>query len=376
MTRITTPFGAESTAADVIACIDLNGRRAIVTGGASGIGIETARVLATAGADVTIAVRDTAAGQKVAADIGRDVAVAHLDLADPESVAAFAGEWDGPLHLLVNNARRDGHPPGDEPVRLGAAVGDQPPRPLRPGERAALGAGSRGRTSGQRQLARPPVLRRPSRRPELPAPSVRPVAGVRPEQDCQHPVRGGGKPALGADGITVNALHPGRIMTNLIRHLDPGMLAEIRATSGGADQIKTDRAGRRDVDPGRHLAIARGYRWSLLRRLQRSRGQRRGNPHRSGRVRPRPRQRRGPLDRLARPGEGRRMKTWFITGTSRGFGREWTIAALERGDRVAATARNVSRSRTWRTSTATACSRSRSTSPTALPPSTAVAAGA
>ena len=35
-------------------------------------------------------------------------------------------------------------------------------------------------------------------------------------------------------------------------------------------------------------------------------------------------------------------KTWFITGTSRGFGREWTIAALERGDRVAATARNTS----------------------------------
>ena len=36
------------------------------------------------------------------------------------------------------------------------------------------------------------------------------------------------------------------------------------------------------------------------------------------------------------------MKTWFITGTSRGFGREWAIAALDRGDRVAATARDVS----------------------------------
>jgi NAD(P)-dependent dehydrogenase (short-subunit alcohol dehydrogenase family) len=35
------------------------------------------------------------------------------------------------------------------------------------------------------------------------------------------------------------------------------------------------------------------------------------------------------------------VKTWFITGTSRGFGREWTIAALERGDRVAATARDL-----------------------------------
>jgi len=35
------------------------------------------------------------------------------------------------------------------------------------------------------------------------------------------------------------------------------------------------------------------------------------------------------------------MKTWFITGTSRGFGREWAIAALERGDKVAATARDI-----------------------------------
>ena len=38
------------------------------------------------------------------------------------------------------------------------------------------------------------------------------------------------------------------------------------------------------------------------------------------------------------------MKTWFITGTSRGFGREWAIAALDRGDNVAAAARNLA---TW-----------------------------
>jgi NAD(P)-dependent dehydrogenase (short-subunit alcohol dehydrogenase family) len=37
----------------------------------------------------------------------------------------------------------------------------------------------------------------------------------------------------------------------------------------------------------------------------------------------------------------RDVKTWFITGTSRGFGREWAIAALDRGDEVAATARNL-----------------------------------
>ena len=66
---ITTPFGAESTAAEVVEGIDLSGKRAIVTGAASGIGIETARALAGAGAAVTIAVRKTADGERVAADI-------------------------------------------------------------------------------------------------------------------------------------------------------------------------------------------------------------------------------------------------------------------------------------------------------------------
>ncbi|MFE2179831.1 SDR family NAD(P)-dependent oxidoreductase, partial [Streptomyces sp. NPDC059455] len=59
---ITTPFGARTTAAEVLDGVDLTGKRAIVTGAASGIGRETARVLAAAGAEVTIGVRDLAAG--------------------------------------------------------------------------------------------------------------------------------------------------------------------------------------------------------------------------------------------------------------------------------------------------------------------------
>jgi NAD(P)-dependent dehydrogenase (short-subunit alcohol dehydrogenase family) len=108
-TRITTPFGAESTAAEVVDGIDLTGRRAIVTGGASGIGVETARALAGAGAEVTLAVRNVEAGERTAADIAettgnKQLLVARLDLADQASVAAFAAQWDGPLHILVNNA--------------------------------------------------------------------------------------------------------------------------------------------------------------------------------------------------------------------------------------------------------------------------------
>src|SRR5690349_8688391 len=107
-TLTSSPFTAASTAADVIEGVDLTGRRAIVTGGASGIGVETARALAGAGADVTIAVRDMTAGERTAADIaagtGREITVAPLDLADPSSISAFVAAWSGPLHVLVDNA--------------------------------------------------------------------------------------------------------------------------------------------------------------------------------------------------------------------------------------------------------------------------------
>jgi NAD(P)-dependent dehydrogenase (short-subunit alcohol dehydrogenase family) len=109
MPRITTPFGFSTTAAEVVAGLDLTGRRVVVTGGSSGIGVETARALVGAGAEVTLAVRDTTAGERVAADISGPtgspvVDVRPLDLADRGSIAAFVAGWEGPLHVLVNNA--------------------------------------------------------------------------------------------------------------------------------------------------------------------------------------------------------------------------------------------------------------------------------
>jgi short-subunit dehydrogenase len=67
--RVSSPFGFESTALEVVVGRDLHGCRVLVTGAASGIGIETARALVTAGAEVTIAVRDQAAAVAVVADI-------------------------------------------------------------------------------------------------------------------------------------------------------------------------------------------------------------------------------------------------------------------------------------------------------------------
>ena len=107
--RITTPYGMRTDANDIIKDVNLDGKRALITGAASGIGIETARALALAGADVTIAVRNVEAGQKVAADLAAatgnpNIHVMALDLSDLASVEALARAWQGPLHILINNA--------------------------------------------------------------------------------------------------------------------------------------------------------------------------------------------------------------------------------------------------------------------------------
>ena len=92
---------------------DLTGRTVIVTGANSGIGFEAARELAGHGAEVTLAVRDTAKGEAAADRIralspNASVAVNRLDLADLASVRAFAADWSTAhpegLDLLINNA--------------------------------------------------------------------------------------------------------------------------------------------------------------------------------------------------------------------------------------------------------------------------------
>lgn len=89
---MSTPFTDVSTADDVLRGHDLTGVRAIVTGASSGIGIETARALAAAGAEVTLAVRNTTAGHAVSEAIAKSTGrtrphVARLDLTDRTTVA-------------------------------------------------------------------------------------------------------------------------------------------------------------------------------------------------------------------------------------------------------------------------------------------------
>src|SRR5688572_27797694 len=97
-------LGKRSTAVEALQGRSLKGKTAIVTGANSGLGIETTRVLALAGADVTMAVRNVAAGEQVKAQLeaklpvgsGR-IQVKALDLSDLASVRAFAAaSGEGP----------------------------------------------------------------------------------------------------------------------------------------------------------------------------------------------------------------------------------------------------------------------------------------
>ena len=99
-------FNAKSTASEVIKGIRLTGKIAIVTGGNAGIGLETTKVLAAAGATVIVPARDVEKAKKNLEGIA-NVELAALDLIDPKSIDAFAEEFlasDRPLHLLINNA--------------------------------------------------------------------------------------------------------------------------------------------------------------------------------------------------------------------------------------------------------------------------------
>ncbi|MGR2751903.1 oxidoreductase [Agromyces arachidis] len=101
-----TGFGYRTTASEVIAGSDLAGRRAIVTGGYSGLGLETVRALADAGVHVLVPARRPDAASAALAGVDR-VEVRELDLGDLDSVAAFTAgvrEEGAPVDLVVNVA--------------------------------------------------------------------------------------------------------------------------------------------------------------------------------------------------------------------------------------------------------------------------------
>jgi NAD(P)-dependent dehydrogenase (short-subunit alcohol dehydrogenase family) len=233
--RVTTPFNALSSAADVVAGVDLTGQRAIVTGASSGIGVETARALAAAGAEVTLAVRDVAAGERTARDIrattaDRLVRVAPLDLADQGSVAAFVSTWEGPLHILVNNAGVSATPERRtrEGWELQLATNHLGHFALTTGLRRALAAAGRARVVTLSSIA------------HVQAPIVFEDVNFRERPYDRMLAYGESKTATAlfaveadrrwaGDGIIVNAANPGAVATNLGRHLTEEDYAQLPA---------------------------------------------------------------------------------------------------------------------------------------------------
>ncbi|WP_433549967.1 SDR family NAD(P)-dependent oxidoreductase [Micromonospora zamorensis] len=234
-TRVSTPFDARSTAADVVDGVNLSGQRAIVTGASSGIGVETARALATAGAEVTLAVRDVRAGERTAEEIGAGTAsglirVMPLDLSDQRSVAAFVTAWEGPLHILVNNAGVSATPEMRTPEgwELQFATNHLGHFALATGLHRALAAADRSRVVSLSSIA------------HVQAPMVFEDVNFRERPYDRLLAYGESKTATALfaveanrrwaeDGITVNAANPGAVATNLGRHLTEEDYAQLPA---------------------------------------------------------------------------------------------------------------------------------------------------
>lgn len=222
-TPLRSGFGARTTATEALAGRDLSGLNAIVTGGYSGLGLETVRVLAGAGARVTVPSRDLAQARLALQGIA-GVDIAALDLLEPHSIDAFASAFlatGAPLHMLVNSAgvmasplRRDAR--GYEAQFATNHLGHfQLTARLWPALRRANGArvvsvSSRGHVIAPIDLLDPNFLQRPYDKWQAYAQSKNANALFAVELD-----------RLGAaHGVRAFSLHPGSILTPLARHMD------------------------------------------------------------------------------------------------------------------------------------------------------------
>ncbi|MDH4169745.1 MAG: SDR family NAD(P)-dependent oxidoreductase [Acidimicrobiia bacterium] len=248
-------FGATSTADEVLAGVDLEGRRVLVTGGYRGLGRETARALASAGAQVTIAGRDgdrlTIEQQALGVATGRPIATLVIDLADQASVRRAAEEFGhrhDRLDVLINNAgvmgcgyqlTPDGHEMQFAVNHLGhfALTQRLTPLLLAAAPSRVVNLSSTGhRTSGIRwddlHFQRDPYDKYAA-------------YGQSKTANVLHVV--GLQARLGAHGVDAFAVMPGVIFTALSRHLTREDIADLtdRAaqTEGGGLQVKSVEAG-------------------------------------------------------------------------------------------------------------------------------------
>ncbi|MEV4539718.1 SDR family NAD(P)-dependent oxidoreductase [Asanoa sp. NPDC049518] len=239
-----TEFDARTTAARILAGVDLTGRRMIVTGGASGIGVETVRALAGAGAEVTVATREPADAKPIIDELaaragaGR-VLASRLDLADLDSVAAFADAWTGPLDALVANAgimalpTRQTTPAGWE-LQLATNYLGHFALAYRLHEAlAAAGAARVVTVTSGAHLGWPMDFDDPQfdRRP------YEGWAAYGQSKTADVLLAVGISRRWAADGITANAVAPGSIHTRLQRHLDRSTMIRFGAMTEAGELL-------------------------------------------------------------------------------------------------------------------------------------------
>jgi NAD(P)-dependent dehydrogenase (short-subunit alcohol dehydrogenase family) len=247
-------FGAETTTAEVTEGIDLDGRVILVTGGTSGLGEETARVLAEKGAEVILTARDVPKGERVAAAIREStgnprVAVEELELASLASIRGFAPRFlarHPVLHVLVNNAGVMACPFGHTADGFELQLGTNHlghfllTTLLLPALRR--GAPSRIVSVSSRGHHLSPVVfddlhfeRRPYDK----------WLSYGQSKTANVLFAVGLERRFAADGIHAYALHPGAIMTELGRHLQAEDIEFLRnrAPKGSTLQFKTVPAG-------------------------------------------------------------------------------------------------------------------------------------
>jgi NAD(P)-dependent dehydrogenase (short-subunit alcohol dehydrogenase family) len=240
-------FGAQSTTDDVLSGIDLSGRTALVTGASGGLGAETARALASAGASVLLAARNTDKAGEVAERIrestgNTELEVVALDLTSLDRVRACAKQVLAKhphLHLLINNAGVMACPlertaRGWELQLATNHIGHfLLSGLLAPALRAGAPARVVNLSSAGHRLAGldfddPHFERRPYDKWEAYGQSKTANVLFTVELDRR----------LSGTGVRAYAVHPGMIMTELGRHLSPDDIQELMSrTPGGGDAL-------------------------------------------------------------------------------------------------------------------------------------------